>query len=145
MPRLSRPFVYSVAVAFLAVVWLAGPWPINSDTVEARRPEGEQLLDLARDALRDSREKLKRQPARVSEIGSLSAYDGEYFNVLDVIHEGQWPAHTDTPMFRDAPTAIVAAPKSPADGWGVMYFDWTTGRSIVEWFETEPPFVAGPD
>jgi hypothetical protein len=145
VPRLSRPFVYLLSVSFLVVLWLSCSCSVASDSTEARRSEGQQLLGSARDGLRDARAKSKQQPARLSEIGPLLAYDGEYFSVLDGIHEGQWPAQADAPMFRDKPTALVAAPKSPADGWGVMYFDWTSGRSIVEWFDHEPPFLKHPE
>jgi hypothetical protein len=145
MPQLSRPFVYSMLACFLGILWLSCSCTVVSDTTEARRSEGAQLLKSARDALREAREKTKQQSTKLSELGVLSAYDGEYFSVLDGVYEDQWPAQADGPMFRDKPTAIVAAPKNPADGWGVLYFDWTTGRSIVEWFDHEPSFLNHPE
>jgi hypothetical protein len=109
--------------------------------------EADQLLSAAREAIRVRYSKTGKPPKRISEFGSLAAYQGECFKVRDLIYAWHDEArHKDVRAPFEArgssfsphpPAAIVAEPLHPSLLWAVMTFDWASGNSNIAWFDNE--------
>jgi hypothetical protein len=95
---------------------------ITSNTREARRAEGEQLMGSARDATRVQYSKTGTSPARLSQFTQLYMFEGEYYRVDDNIQA------------TSANATITCSPIMTAtDGKGRIEFAWATGESKVRW------------
>jgi hypothetical protein len=133
--------VVGSAVAVVVVFALSCTCLIVSDTREARRAEGEQLLGSAVDAIRVQMSKTERPPIGISSFTPIAGYRGEYFSVGNVIYADGQPVDPQTPTPNGSRWIIVAIPVNPEDGWGIMSFEAKSWAREVEWFDKKPDCV----
>ena len=110
-------------LGILAVIMMPA---ITSNTRDARRAEGEQLMGMARDFTRVAYSKTgdANQAFQIFEVDrSKGLFDGTYFNVDSVGHS--------TGAF-DARVTCVPT-QSVSDGHGSMEFRWTDGSNQIRW------------
>ncbi|MCA8935346.1 MAG: prepilin-type N-terminal cleavage/methylation domain-containing protein [Planctomycetes bacterium] len=115
-----------IVVVIVGILALAAIPLITSNTRDARRAEGEQLLGSARDALRVEYSKTNTAPASVFAPASMTAanFVGSYFKVNDAYG-------TAAGSFNVGITAQNVT--GTADGTGTMSFYWTSGESTIAW------------
>ena len=95
---------------------------ITSNTRDARRAEGEQLLYGARDFARVEFSKMGKNPGSFSSAGSPNDFDGKYYSVDDRIQD----------LSREK-ARITATPTTASDGKGTLDFPWASGGGRVKW------------
>jgi hypothetical protein len=95
---------------------------VTSNTREARRAEGEQLMGSARDLCRVQHQKAGTAPKRLSAISRPGEFIGLYYQIDDAIESTstQGKLHC-SPM------------QSPSDGRGHIEFKWQDGSSSIRW------------
>ena len=115
-----------IVVVIVGILALAAIPLITSNTRDARRAEGEQLLGSARDALRVEYSKTNTAPASVFAPASLSVgnFTGSYFKVNDAYG-------TAAGGFNVGIEAVNVT--GTADGTGTMSFKWSSGESTLSW------------
>ncbi|MCA8911452.1 MAG: hypothetical protein KDB82_07090 [Planctomycetes bacterium] len=102
---------------------------IDEEVLSYKRAEGEQLLGAARDYSRVENAKNGTPPKKLSDGVELDTFEGMYFRVRDKVYKKP-----------DANRgAIVAEPVDEKSnlGWGVIYFDYESGKSDFKWFDTK--------
>ena len=114
-----------IVVVIVGILALAAIPLITSNTRDARRAEGEQLLGSARDAVRVEFSKNGTAPTKVSDAQPLTAFTGKYFSILDPI-----AAKT---VNGGAGGSIKTNTPSATDGTGTMDFQWASGFSTITW------------
>jgi hypothetical protein len=95
-------------------------------TSRARMAEGEQLLGSVRDATRVQYSKTGVAPKKISDFQKLASFEGEYYAIEDTVYK-----------VSDQEAAVFVKPGDAADAWGLLVFEWASGNSSIEWFETE--------
>ena len=116
-----------IVVVIVGILALAAIPLITSNTRDARRAEGEQLLGSARDALRVEYSKTNTAPASVFAPASLSVgnFTGSYFKVNDAYGTAAAAKYN---------VGIEAVNVTgTADGTGTMSFIWSSGESTITW------------
>ncbi|MEZ5992524.1 MAG: prepilin-type N-terminal cleavage/methylation domain-containing protein [Planctomycetota bacterium] len=116
-----------IVVVIVGILALAAIPLITSNTRDARRAEGEQLLGSARDALRVEYSKTNTAPATPFAPASMTQtnFTGSYFKV-DAAYG------TAAGGFDQAVKAVGIAAGNP-DGVGTMSFLWSSGNSTITW------------
>jgi prepilin-type N-terminal cleavage/methylation domain-containing protein len=107
-----------IVVVIVGILALAAIPLITSNTRDARRAEGEQLMGAARDHLRVQYSKTGSATGLTLTSAGTNAFDGEYFNV-------------DT--YTAATPSVLANAKSTGDTDGTMNWDWASGNSSISW------------
>lgn len=120
--------VCAVLVIPVGILALAAIPLITSNTRDARRAEGEQLMGTARDYLRVeySKSGMESEAFRAfSSMASTGAFDGLYYNV------DRTARPVSSPSF-DA--EVTCSPvKGQSDGHGQNQFRWADGSSQTTW------------
>ncbi|MCA8936302.1 MAG: hypothetical protein KDB68_08840 [Planctomycetes bacterium] len=101
---------------------------VDKELRAAKRSEGKQLLGAARDHLRVQWARDGSVPKKISDSTELEYFDGVYFKLRDTVYKKP-----------DADRgAVVAEPIDDEElGWGVLYFDYGSGESDHNWYDTE--------
>jgi prepilin-type N-terminal cleavage/methylation domain-containing protein len=110
-----------IVVVIVGILALAAIPLITSNTRDARRAEGEQLLGSARDATRVQYSKNGTAPATISSFQTLAGFEGKYFKIVDTI-----TATATT-------GAISTNAGAGSDGTGTITFQWASGQSTIVW------------
>ena len=110
-----------IVVVIVGILALAAIPLITSNTRDARRAEGEQLLGSARDATRVQYSKTGTAPATISAFQALTNFSGKYFTMNDTI--------TST----STTGAISTNAGAGSDGTGTITFQWGSGSSTIVW------------
>lgn len=108
-----------IVVVIVGILALAAIPLITSNTRDARRAEGEQLLGSARDWARVEYSKAGVVPG----APVAGSFTGKYYAVTAAPGAGAAPY--------DA--TMVANPTSASDGIGTMHFAWASGQSSIAW------------
>jgi prepilin-type N-terminal cleavage/methylation domain-containing protein len=110
-----------IVVVIVGILALAAIPLITSNTRDARRAEGEQLMGSARDATRVQYSKTGTAPALISSFTPVAGFAGEYYTINDAI----------TSTATDG--TIGATAVSASDGNGTINFQWASGNSSISW------------
>ena len=105
---------------------------VASNTKEARKAEGEQMMGMARDAARVEYSKTGSNPGTFSSFMSTFELSGIYYNIDDPIRD----VTTSGPAgfgggYKKA--EITCTPVTPSDGKGRCEFSWADGNSQIRW------------
>lgn len=112
-----------IVVVIVGILALAAIPLITSNTRDARRAEGTQLLGAARDYCRVEYSKTGVAPADMSGAGA-GAFVGEYYGIASTVAPGV--AGTNTPGGTVVATAVTAS-----DLNGTIDFAWGSGASDI--------------
>lgn len=115
--------VCAVALPIVGILGLAAIPLITSNTSDARRAEGEQMMGSARNMARVQFSKTNLVPRRLSDCG-MDRFDreGMYYRVNDPIGgSGDTGIITCTPI------------QTTSDGQGKMTFAWNEGGGTITW------------
>lgn len=112
-----------IVVVIVGILALAAIPLITSNTRDARRAEGEQLLGSARDAARVEYSKTNTDTAVLAALAAdATAFTGSYFTV----GTGAWGTAA-------AGYDRALATNTTADGTGTISFLWSSGSSTIIW------------
>ena len=107
-----------IVVVIVGILALAAIPLITSNTRDARRAEGEQLLGAARDYCRVEYSKTN-DAAKVALSGAgTGAFSGSYFNVT---------------TYSGTANGGSVNTNTTSDGTGTMTFQWGSGSSAITW------------
>lgn len=112
-----------IVVVIVGILALAAIPLITSNTRDARRAEGTQLLGAARDYCRVEYSKNGTAPATMAGAGA-GAFVGEYYGIASTVVPGA--ATVNTPGGTVVATAVTAS-----DGNGTIDFAWGSGASDI--------------
>ncbi|MCB9894186.1 MAG: hypothetical protein H6839_07050 [Planctomycetes bacterium] len=113
----------------LPVLALAAIPLITSNTRDARRAEGKQLLFSARDAARIEYSRTGVNPGTFSSFSNPGDFAGMYYSVDDPIKA----TGISTRSGGTSSAEITCTPRSISDGRGRVEFEWTSGGGTVVW------------
>lgn len=126
-----------LAIPVFGILAIAAIPLITTNTRDARRAEGEQLLGTCKNQVRAHFSKTLTVPYSLTQAGvGPDMRQGLYYKVGDgITPEGSTGLSSGYYGDKDYGTAsLTCAPiKDPSDGVGKMTFDWTSGSSHVEW------------
>lgn len=114
-----------IVVVIVGILALAAIPLITSNTRDARRAEGEQLMGSARDFSRVEYSKAGVAPANLAGAGT-NAFKGKYYTV----DQTAGPAASGVAGYD---VKLQATPTSATDGTGTIHFVWTSGNSSIQW------------
>jgi hypothetical protein len=107
---------------------------VTSNTRDARRAEGEQVMGVARDSARVQYSKTGQNPGKFSSFMSTYELSGHYYNIDDPIRDittgGRSPSGFGG---GHAKAEITCTPVTPSDGKGRCEFSWSDGNSQIRW------------
>ncbi|MCB9894780.1 MAG: prepilin-type N-terminal cleavage/methylation domain-containing protein [Planctomycetes bacterium] len=109
-----------IVVVIVGILALAAIPLITSNTRDARRAEGEQLMGSARDFCRVEYSKNGNASAVTAPFGvqvANGAFAGKYYSVN---------TYATTP-------SVLATASSTSDGNGLMTWVWASGNSTISW------------
>ncbi len=113
-----------IVVVIVGILALAAIPLITSNTRDARRAEGEQMLGSLKGQARVGFAKTGSEPATLTAAGvAASERNGKYFTVADAI----------TVVAAGVSASIQAAPKTASDGTGTCTFNWSGGDGTFVW------------
>lgn len=115
-----------IVVVIVGILALAAIPLITSNTRDARRAEGEQLLGSARDFCRVEYSKTSTVPANLNGAGA-GAFTGKYYAIDQSAAPGSGTGSYNASL-QAAPVATGST-----DGTGTMYFIWASGNSSISW------------
>ena len=96
---------------------------ITSNTRDARRAEGEQMMGFARNSARIEYSKTASNPGTFSSFADPADFAGKYFRVEDQIRSKS-----------EAAAEITCVPQqTTSDGKGRLEFDWSHGMGKTTW------------
>ena len=113
-----------IVVVIVGILALAAIPLITSNTRDARRAEGEQLLGSARDFCRVEYSKTSTPPTSLAAAGT-GAFVGKYFQVTGAPGAGSGSF--------DASLSATPVAAGSSDGTGTMFFIWASGNSSISW------------
>ena len=114
-----------IVVVMVGILALAAIPIVTSNTVDARRSEGEQMLGAARDICRAEFARSGSSATVLTEFNSqvsTGGLDGKYFSVTTF-------SDTSSVASMDAYVRTNAT----SDGTGTLDFAWESGRAAFTW------------
>lgn len=113
-----------IVVVIVGILALAAIPLITSNTRDARRAEGEQMMGSLKGQARVGFAKTGAAPATLTAAGvAATERAGKYFDVNDAI----------TVVTANVSASISAVPKTASDGTGTCTFNWSGGDGTFAW------------
>jgi len=113
-----------IVVVIVGILALAAIPLITSNTRDARRAEGEQMMGSLKGQARVSFAKTGTAPATLTVAGVNAAErQGKYFNVSDTV----------TVVTANVSARLQADPATTSDGTGTCTFNWSGGDGSFSW------------
>lgn len=113
-----------IVVVIVGILALAAIPLITSNTRDARRSEGEQMMGSMKSQARVAYSKTGAAPATLTVCGVAAAErTGKYYTVADAIAAGQG----------GYAARVTANPVTASDGVGNLDFNWSGGDGAFTW------------